>query len=67
MARRKILYDPNKLIRGIVGFITYSLKNNLTDQQILSNVIHDLTEYLKDSKEPWFCPRTSNYEKYCLL
>ena len=67
MTKTKTCYDPNKLIRGIVGFVTYSLKNNLTDQQILSNVTHDLTAYLKDSEESWFCPRTSGYEKYCLL
>ena len=66
MSKNKKGYDPEKLLRGMAGFINYGLNNNLPPQQILGNLAHDIAGYLKDSKQDWFCPRTSNYEKYII-
>ena len=67
MTVKKKEYDPKRLIRGLAGFISYGLSNNLTAEKILVEISHDLGGYIKNSKEDWFFPRTEGFSKYLTL
>ena len=48
------------LLLGIKGFIGYSLKYNLSFDQVIFNIFHDCSGDLKDK---FFEPRTSRFIK----
>ena len=64
MAITKKEYDAKKLLRGMAGFILYGINKNLSEKEVLVTIAHDIREYLNNSKQKWFCPRTSRYENY---
>lgn len=53
-----------KLVRGIKGFMRWSQSNMEDAGWVLTNIVHDLGEFNRNSHEPWFSPRTTSYSKF---
>ncbi len=58
-----------EFVKGMLGFINWSQNNpkakeTITNGDILVNLFHDFSEFVKNRNEDWFCPRSHGYIKF---
>jgi hypothetical protein len=57
----------NDFVNGLLGFVQWCEKHDnvkVTDREILTTFIHDLSEFNRNRKESWFLPRSDGYKVY---
>jgi len=58
-------HSTETFVLGLVGYLRWAVQNKQSTASILATISHDLFEWTKAHNEPWFCPRTSSYTKFC--
>jgi hypothetical protein len=49
---------------GMVGFIHWCEDHPEYSEGLKTTLIHDLSEFVRNRNESWYCPRSYNYAKF---
>jgi hypothetical protein len=58
--------EGNDFIDGLLGFMNWAgfQGTKIHLDEVVDTLMHDLASFVHERHEPWFCPRTSSYQKY---
>jgi len=53
-----------KFVQDLQGFRIWAATTKQKTSSVVTTIVHDLSEFARNRKESWFCPRTTGYAKY---
>lgn len=56
--------QSKEFVNDLRGFLMYADMTQQPRSRVCTTLLHDLSEFARNRKESWFCPRTTGYSKY---